>query len=58
MPLTSVLQRSLKVGDIVKLVPTMLHGPDEAQEDTIKAVKIIQGMEGRIVGFIPRAVMT
>ena len=47
---------ALKVGDVVKLVRTVLHGSDGAEEDAIKAVKIVQGTVGCTVGFIPRAV--
>lgn len=47
---------ALRIGDVVKLVPTMLIGPDGSQEEAIKAVKIVQGTEGCTVGFIPRAV--
>lgn len=49
---------SLKVGDVVKLVQTVLNDDQGPQEDAIKAVKIIQGTEGCTVGFLPRAVMT
>lgn len=49
---------SLKVGDVVKLVKTTLLGPDDVQEEAIKAVKIVQGTEACTVGFIPRAVIT
>ncbi len=41
------------VGDVLRLVRTMVH-VDDKTEEAIKLVKLIDGADGCTVGFIPR----
>jgi hypothetical protein len=48
--------KHVEEGDVLRLVHVVVPlGPDEPPEDAIKLVKIVDGTEGCMVGFVPRA---